>query len=77
MAIFQILLAMILVVAGILLFKHGQSLPTGEEDTNRDDSFLYEFLYGPPGTERVKALVGGVALIFVAVLLIVGALFAV
>ena len=76
MAIFQILLAMILVGAGILLFKHGQSLPTAEEESGRDNSFLYEFLFGPPGYKRVRALVGGVALMFAGVLVIAGALFA-
>jgi len=77
MAIFQILLAMILVGAGILLFKHGQGLPTAEEESDRDSSFLYEFFFGPPGYKRVRALISGVVLMFAGVLVIVAALFAV
>lgn len=47
---------------GILLFKHGQGLPNADEDSDRDDSFLYEFFYGPAGYERLRGLIGGVAL---------------
>ena len=67
MAAFQILLAIILVGGGILLFKHGQSEPTADEDRDRNDSFLYEFLYGPAGYERVRGVVGGIILIMMGI----------
>ncbi len=63
MGLLQIAFAIVLIGAGILLFKHGQSLPTGDEDRDRNYSFLYEFLCGPPGYERARALVGGVVLV--------------
>lgn len=67
MVVFQILLAIMLVGGGVLLFKHGQSEPTAEEDRDRDDSFLDEFLYGPVGYERVRGLVGGIVLILMGI----------
>ncbi len=56
-----------LVGGGILLFKHGQNEPPAEEDRDRDDSFLHEFLYGPAGHERVRGLVGGIVLILMGI----------
>lgn len=75
MAALQILLAIILVGWGILFFKHGRSEPTADEDTGRDDSFLYEFLYGPAGYERVRGLVGGSVLITMGICLVAFTLF--
>ena len=60
-----------LVGGGILLFKQGQSEPTADEDTGRDEGFLYEFLYGPAGYERVRGLVGGVVLIIMGIAIVV------
>ncbi len=76
MAVLQTILAIMLIGAGTQLFKYGQGLPTGEEDRDRDTSFLYEFLYGPPGSERVRALLGGVVLVVMGIAMIASALFA-
>ena len=50
------------VFCGLLLINYGRGLPAWREDTDRDDSFLYEFLYGPPGYNRVRAILGGAGL---------------
>lgn len=75
MAIFQLLLALFLVVGGILLFKHGISLPTAEEDKDRDYSFINEFLNGPPGYGRARGLVGGIVLIIMGFVVVAFMLF--
>lgn len=67
MTAFQIFLAIVLMIAGILLFKHGQCEPTAEEDTSRDHSFFHEFLYGPTGYERIRGLIGGIVLMIAGV----------
>ncbi len=57
----------VLISTGLWLFDHGRDLPTAEEDAKRDRSFFEEFLDGPPGFARVKALVGGVVLVIMGV----------
>jgi hypothetical protein len=48
MAFLSFVLSMVLIVWGLLYLKYGQSLPTGEEDVDRRDSIVFEFLFGPP-----------------------------
>lgn len=68
MPFYLVLLAIVLIFGGILLFKHGQSLPTADEDKDRDGSMLYEFLNGPPGYERARGLIGGLTLIIMGII---------
>ena len=70
MAVYGLFLSVILVVAGVMLFNYGRKLPTGEEDINRDSSFVFELLYGPPGYERARGLVGGVVLVAMGAILL-------
>ena len=67
MVILGLFFSLIIAACGFLLFKHGLRLPTGDEESDRNDSFLYEFLNGPPGYERVRAVVGGIVLIIIGV----------
>lgn len=55
----------LMIVVGVGFLMHGRTLPTWkeEEEKGRDDSFFYEFLYGPPGSSRSKSIGGGIGLI--------------
>ena len=54
-----------MIVVGIGFLMHGRTLPNWkeEEERGRDSSFFYEFLYGPPGYNRFRAIGGGIGLI--------------
>lgn len=47
---------------GLLLKNYGRRLPAWRADTDRDDTFLYEVFYEPPGYKRVRVLLGGAGL---------------
>ncbi len=67
MILLVLIVSVLFVSTGLWTIDYGRNLPTGDQDVNRDQSFFNEFLYGPPGYERVRALVVGVVLIVMGV----------
>lgn len=61
---FQLFVCLLLIGGGVMLLMHGRTVPTWQEEEKegRDNSFLHEFLYGPPGYGRVRAIGGGIVL---------------
>jgi len=72
---FVLIISLLFVSAGMWTFEYGRSLPTADENICRNQSLFSEFLYGPPGYERIRSQVGGVVLILIGVLGIVWAFF--
>lgn len=65
MVIYGIFISLAFLVGGLMLYKHGLTLPTAENDTDCDDSFIYEFFFGPPGYKRARGIFGGMVLMLV------------
>jgi hypothetical protein len=72
----SVVIAILVVIGGVIIFRHGMTLPTWQEEeaAGRDDGFFYEVLFGPPGYKRSRSVGGGLALIVGGLIILISAI---